>query len=98
MATVGAWYGKPCAKTHSLPLDPRLVPYMQEITCGGEWAFDLYALECIEETDSEYLGCWSDMKDMRLLSNMISDQDMTTSMCRTHCEGYTVYATQVLRP
>lgn len=48
--------------------------------------------------DSEYAGCFIDMRE-RVLTDMLVDDDMTTDLCRSHCEdnGAKYYATQVRR-
>lgn len=51
----------------------------------------------VEEVD-EYVGCFADDPEDRLLGNEIKHQpDMTQAVCRTYCEGYDAhfYATQV---
>lgn len=66
--------------------------------CGGYDAFDLYELEWAEEPDhEEYVGCYADTSDQRVMTNMLVDQYMTTHMCRNHCQntGAEYYGTQV---
>lgn len=70
----------------------------QDESCGGYDAFDLYELVWpAESTDSEYLDCYNDKKEDRIMSDMLVDPDMTQAVCRTHCEGLDsmYYATQV---
>lgn len=62
-------------------------------------AFDLYKLQWASQpVDSEYMGCYRDMTDRRLMTDMIWDESMTPSLCRQHCEGTGAmyYGTQVL--
>lgn len=67
-------------------------------TCGGLHAFDLYELPAVEtSTDPEYMECYADKKDDRVMGHMIMDAAMTNAVCRTHCEDKEAlyYATQV---
>ncbi|CAM9721826.1 unnamed protein product [Ascophyllum nodosum] len=66
-------------------------------TCGGTDAFDLYKLEWASEPDDEeFVGCFGDDKDDRVLDEMIVTQSMTPSVCREHCvdKAAKFYATQ----
>lgn len=70
----------------------------QEETCGGPDSFDLYRLiGAAMPTDPEYVGCYSDTNEERVMTNMLVDNGMTTAFCRSHCEGTgsKYYATQV---
>lgn len=70
---------------------------LQAETCGGQLTLDLYKLVSAEEPDhEEYVGCWSDTDESRVMQDMLVDNDMTTDMCRDHCEGSDAvyYATQ----
>ena len=48
-----------------------------------------------ESTDPEYMDCFSDKKEDRVMSNKWVDSHMTQAACRSHCDGYMYYATQV---
>ncbi|CBN74220.1 EsV-1-166 [Ectocarpus siliculosus] len=74
-------------------------------TCWRERALDACAVLVdrrallVEEGDEvdEYVGCFADDPEDRLLGNEIKYQpDMTQAVCRTYCEGYDAhfYATQ----
>lgn len=43
------------------------------------------------------MECYSDVKEDRVMSHKISLDDMTTAVCRTHCETHDAmyYGTQV---
>lgn len=41
------------------------------------------------------MDCFSDKKEDRVMSKMHVDPDMTQAACRSHCDGYMYYATQV---
>lgn len=60
---------------------------------------DLYKIDEPMEPDSEeYVGCYADRQDDRLMTHEIKFQDdMTQAVCRAHCEGFDslFYATQV---
>ena len=51
-----------------------------------------------EPSDPEYMDCYSDRKEDRVMSQMYVDPDMTQSACRSHCEGYMYYGLQVGGP
>lgn len=65
----------------------------EEFSCGGEYSFDMYKLEWPEPSDDEeYVGCFVDAKDDRIMDNMITDDNMTPQLCRDHCENtYSIY-------
>lgn len=70
---------------------------LQDETCGGALTLDLYSLVGAEEPDhEEYVGCWSDTDESRVMEDMLVDESMTTAMCREHCESSAAvyYATQ----
>lgn len=48
-----------------------------------------------EPTDPEYMDCFADKKEDRVMSKMHVAPDMTQAACRSHCDGYMYYATQV---
>lgn len=55
----------------------------------------------MEPDSAEYVGCFADDKDDRLMSHEIRHQDdMTEAVCRAHCEAFDslFYATQVRPP
>ncbi|CAM9604115.1 unnamed protein product, partial [Ectocarpus sp. 12 AP-2014] len=55
-------------------------------TCGGVHSFNLYRLSWAPAPeDEEYVGCYADNKGDRVLSDMISSDDMTAAVCREHC-------------
>eukprot|EP00752_Nemacystus_decipiens_P003873 g3562.t1 len=66
--------------------------------CGGFDAFNLYKIDEPMEPDSEeYVGCFADDQEDRLMTHEIKDrEDMTQAVCRAHCEafGSPFYATQ----
>lgn len=77
----------------SLPLPPKAE------TCGGIDAFDLYKLEWAEPSDDpEYMDCYADSKNDRIMGHMIKQDDMTSAICREHCmeRNALYYGTQVL--
>lgn len=41
------------------------------------------------------MDCYSDRKEDRVMTDMYVDPDMTQAACRSHCEGYMYYGTQV---
>ncbi|CAN0407335.1 unnamed protein product [Ectocarpus sp. 12 AP-2014] len=61
--------------------------------CGGFDAFDLYKItEPTEPTGDEYVGCFADDREDRLLGDEIKLQaDMTQGACRTYCEERDAY-------
>eukprot|EP00903_Cladosiphon_okamuranus_P013409 g12494.t1 len=67
-------------------------------TCGGFKAFNLYKIEEPIEPDSdEYVGCFADDKEDRVMTHEIrGEDDMTQAVCRAHCEAFDspFYATQ----
>eukprot|EP00904_Undaria_pinnatifida_P006971 jgi/Undpi1/3403/HiC_scaffold_15.g06776.m1 len=66
-------------------------------TCGGVNAFDLYRMEWAPASDSpEYKGCYMDIKNDRVMGDMMEAEMMTPVMCREHCmgKGVVTYATQ----
>eukprot|EP00904_Undaria_pinnatifida_P006963 jgi/Undpi1/3397/HiC_scaffold_15.g06770.m1 len=68
-------------------------------TCGGVNAFDLYRMEWAPASDSpEYKGCYMDMKNDRVMGDMMQAETMTPVLCRKHCmgRGVATYATQRL--
>lgn len=70
----------------------------QEETCGGEDSVDVYKIEfATQSMVDEYMGCFMDTGDDGAITNMLTDESMTTEMCRNHCEGTGVvyYATKV---
>lgn len=74
------------------------IQHVQDEICGGYYAFDLYRLISAEEpTDPEYVGCYRDTDEERVMTDMLVDENMTTAICRSHCEGTGAeyYATQV---
>ncbi|CAM9746286.1 unnamed protein product, partial [Ectocarpus fasciculatus] len=66
--------------------------------CGGYNAFvEPVEVETVEVEGDEYVGCFADDPDDRLLGYEIKNQpDMTQAVCRTYCEGFDAhfYATQ----
>lgn len=80
------------------PSHAYVTPSLQNESCGGTWAFDLYKLEWASpSTDPEYVDCYADTKDDRVMDDMLTLDGMTPSVCRAHCEGKgnSYYATQV---
>lgn len=41
------------------------------------------------------MDCFADKKEDRVMSKMHVAPDMTQAACRSHCDGYMYYATQV---
>ncbi|CAM9700723.1 unnamed protein product [Ascophyllum nodosum] len=65
--------------------------------CGGSYAFDLYELVWPDPpTDREYMDCYADDAEERVMSNMYISDDMTSAVCRDHCKDKNAlyYATQ----
>ncbi|CAM9965889.1 unnamed protein product [Ascophyllum nodosum] len=65
--------------------------------CGGFYAFDLYELVWPDTpTDLEYMDCYADDMEERIMSNMYASDDMTSAVCRDHCKESNAlyYATQ----
>lgn len=53
--------------------------------CGGSYSFDLYEMEWATPPSSdEFLGCFSDMKDDRVVGYFVDIKDMTVEL-REHC-------------
>lgn len=50
-----------------------------------------------EPEEPEYVGCYNDNKEDRVLSHMVTIPGMTTAVCREHCSDKDTlyYATQV---
>lgn len=68
------------------------------VTCGGHTAFDLYKLQWAEApTSKDYVGCFKDMPDDRVMQDKLTTDDMTDKICRSHCESKMAkfYGTQV---
>lgn len=66
--------------------------------CGGTNAFDLYKLAWAEaSTDPEYMACYADKRDDRIMGNDMIQENMTQAVCREHCIMHEAlyYATQV---
>ncbi|CAN0291073.1 unnamed protein product, partial [Ascophyllum nodosum] len=65
--------------------------------CGGNYAFDLYKLEWPDTpADPEYMDCYADDEEERVMSNMHVSDVMTSGVCRDHCKDKKAlyYATQ----
>lgn len=63
------------------------------------YSIDLYKLWWPNEPeDPEYVGCYADSVDDRVLTDMTYSDGMTTAVCNAHCsdKGALYYATQVL--
>lgn len=61
--------------------------------------FDLYQLEwAARPSEDEYLNCFKDFPNDRIMGEMIVQDNMTTAVCREHCVGKEsrYYGTQVL--
>ncbi|CAM9939120.1 unnamed protein product, partial [Hapterophycus canaliculatus] len=58
-------------------------------TCGGWNAFDLFKLWIPDAplTDEypEYLGCYADNKEDRVMTHKVVAESMTPTLCREHC-------------
>lgn len=72
---------------------------LQEEICGGTWAFSLYKLPwpAAPTADDEYLACYRDTRDERVMTDKITLGHMTPAICREHCSKNEAlyYATQV---
>eukprot|EP00752_Nemacystus_decipiens_P018611 g16686.t1 len=64
------------------------------VSCGGFNAFDLFELERdgtptppvpAAPVDDNYMGCYADDQDDRVLGVMTSSRDMTSEVCAAHC-------------
>ncbi|CAM9822633.1 unnamed protein product, partial [Sphacelaria rigidula] len=57
-----------------------------DATCGGYLAFSLYQLEWPDYVDNgEYVACFKDDIGDRVLSSMITSDEMTVDLCKEHC-------------
>eukprot|EP00752_Nemacystus_decipiens_P012284 g10890.t1 len=72
------------------------------IVCGGFDSFSLYHMEeggiPRTPTDDNYVGCWADDRNDRVLGAKMSSSEMTSEACASYCAnespGNTHYATQ----
>ncbi|CAN0267948.1 unnamed protein product, partial [Laminaria digitata] len=75
-------------------------------TCGGRDAVIFFSSKLASilsvttnwpSSSPEYKGCYRDMKDARLMDDLMRDDLMTPDLCRKHCmgKGVKTYATQV---
>lgn len=56
------------------------------VTCGGHFAFDLYKLAWpLPENNGEYVQCFGDLRDDRVMGEVMVADDMTPGMCKNHC-------------
>ncbi|CAN0347440.1 unnamed protein product, partial [Ascophyllum nodosum] len=65
--------------------------------CGDYNAFDLYELVWPDtQTDIEYMDCYANDPEERMMSDMYVSDDMTSTVCRDHCthKNTMYYATQ----
>lgn len=80
-------------------LPPAVHRLLQHETCGGADAFNLYEVNNVGKPEpsksKEYTGCYADNFGDRVMSNRVSDKNMTTDKCKSHCTGFSYYATQV---
>lgn len=73
----------------------------QEESCGGLHSFDLFRLSLPEpplaDEYPEYLGCYADDKQDRVMTHKIALETMTPTRCREHCQDKDAmyYGTQV---
>lgn len=81
-------------RTHNPQKSPRLVPCL--LVPSRPDLYKLWLLDT-EEDRPEYLGCYIDDKDDRVLTNAITTEDMTWAICRDHCadKDALYFATQV---
>ncbi|CAN0388087.1 unnamed protein product [Pylaiella littoralis] len=73
----------------------------ESVVCGGVNSFNLYGLESVDPpsppTDENYVGCFADDRDDRVLGTRMSSSTMTSEACATYCAKSapnTFYATQ----
>lgn len=68
--------------------------------CGGTWAFSLYKLAwpTAPTANDEFLDCYRDTRDNRVMADKVTRWDMTPAVCRQHCldKDARYYATQVI--
>jgi len=76
-----------------------MLAQLQEETCGGVWAFSLHKLDGPEApTDnSEYVGCFRDTRDDRVMTDKTTSNGMDPVLCREYCvdRDALYYGTQV---
>ncbi|CAM9602454.1 unnamed protein product, partial [Sphacelaria rigidula] len=73
------------------------------LTCGGFYTFNAYAMPTTGPTPAPTpaptiypasLGCYTDKRDGRVLSNMLTSDNMTPLVCGSYCRGYAYFGTQ----
>ena len=71
----------------------------RDTTCGGHNKFDIFELSRPDPPiyEPEYMDCYSDCKDDRVMDQFVIIEGMTIESCRKHClgvPGSAYYATQ----
>lgn len=72
-------------------------------TCGGFFAFNLYNVPTAAPTPAPTpaptlypvpTGCFRDLRDDRVMTNMMTSSTMTPLVCAAHCASYPFFGTQ----
>ncbi|CAN0066373.1 unnamed protein product, partial [Sphacelaria rigidula] len=73
------------------------------LICGGYYTFTIYRASTEAPTPAptprptlypEPVGCYTDKKNERVLTNMLTSDAMTPLICAAHCSNYSYFGTQ----
>lgn len=71
--------------------------------CGGYYSFNIYRTTTVAPTPApiprprlypESIGCYTDEKKERVMTNMLTSDAMTPLVCADHCSNYSYFGTQ----